>query len=98
MSDEKNIAAEAHSVEDSGRLTGTQRDLLRFIAGETALGGGGVCCSKRELANQFGRNIKTIDRCLSDLRRRGLIEVEMSFDERGAQVASTYRAVLARGA
>ena len=42
MSDEKNIAAEAHSVEDSGRLTGTQRDLLRFIAGETALGGGGL--------------------------------------------------------
>ena len=97
MSGEKDGALEAHSVEDGGRLTKTQRDLLRFIAGETAVSGG-VSCTKRELADRFDRNVKTIDRCLSDLRRRGLVEAEMTFDARGGQVASTYRAVMAKGA
>lgn len=71
-------------------LTKTQRDLLRYIAGETALNGG-VCCTKRELANLTGRNLKTIDRCLSALRREGLVEAEMRFGENGAQLGSWYR-------
>lgn len=97
VSDEKDGVVEAQPAEDGVCLTKTQRELLRFIAGETAVGGG-VSCTKRELANRFGRNVKTIDRCLADLRRRGLVEAEMAFDERGAQVASRYRAVLQRGA
>lgn len=92
MPGEKNVTSDAWATGDGGHLTKTQRDLLRFIAGETAVNGG-VRCTKRELADQFGRNVKTIDRCLSDLRRRGFVEAEMTFDERGAQVASTYRVV-----
>ena len=72
-------------------LTRTQRELLRSIGGETALNGG-ISCTKRDLANLTGRNIKTIDRCLAGLRRDGLVEVEMRFSESGAQLASRYRA------
>lgn len=97
MSGEKDGALEAHSVKDGGHLTKTQRDLLRFIAGETALHGG-VCCSKRELAERLGRNVKTIDRCLSDLRRRGIVSVEMRFSESGGQIENEYRVVMGTGA
>ena len=75
------------------RLTKTQQSLLRYIAGETALRGG-VVCSKRELAEMLGRNVKTIDRCLASLRREVLVEAEMRFAESGAQVTSEYRAIL----
>ena len=74
-------------------FTPTQVEILRYLAGETLLHGG-VCCSKRELASRLDCNIKTIDRCLSDLRRRGLVSAEMRFDERGAQGPSLYRVVL----
>lgn len=60
------------------------------MAGETALHGC-ACCTKQELADRFGRNVKTIDRCVADLRKRGVIEVEMRFDGRGGQLASAYR-------
>ena len=78
---------------DGRRFTKTQEALLRYIAGETMLRGG-ACCTKKELAELTGRNVKTIDRCLSELKSEGVIEVEMRFDERGAQVSSRYRAVL----
>lgn len=87
---------EAHTQRRRDRerhsFTPTQERILRYVAGETMLHGG-ACCSKRELAELFGRNVKTVDRCLSDLRKRGLISVEMRFDERGAQVSSCYRVV-----
>lgn len=63
-------------------LTRTQRELLRYIGGETALNGG-VCCTKRDLARLTGRSVKTIDRSLAGLRRDGLVEVEMRFAESG---------------
>ena len=78
---------------DGRRFTKTQEALLRYIAGETMLRGG-ACCTKKELAELTGRNVKTIDRCLSELKSEGVIEVEMRFDERGGQIASRYRAVL----
>lgn len=74
-------------------FTPTQEMILRYLAGETVLHGG-VCCSKRDLAARMDCNVKTIDRCLSDLRRRGVVSVEMRFDKRGAQVPSLYRVVL----
>lgn len=71
-------------------FTKTQEALIRLIAGETALRGCALC-TKRELAERLGRNVKTIDRCVADLRRRGVIDVEPRFDERGGQLASAYR-------
>ncbi|WP_455139970.1 hypothetical protein [Thermophilibacter sp.] len=73
------------------RLTPTERDILRHVAAETALRGGAVC-SKRDLAEVVGRNVKTVDHAVASLRSRGLVEVEARFDERGGQLASRYRA------
>ena len=75
--------------------TETQEQLIRYIAGETAVHGG-ACVTKGELAKIVGRNVKTVDRLIADLRRRGVVETEMRFDESGGQVASVYR--LAQGA
>lgn len=75
------------------RLTATQEKLLRYIAGETAVHGS-VRCSKRDLAQLLGRNVKTIDRGITRLCREGALEVRMRHDERGAQIESEYRAVL----
>lgn len=90
-------AGDASARPRRGRLrrafTPTQEMILRYLAGETVLHGG-VCCSKRDLASRLDCNVKTIDRCLSDLRKRGLVSAEMRFDEHGAQVPSLYRVVL----
>ena len=75
------------------RFTRTQEMLLYLIAGETVLNGG-VRCTKRQLADLVGRNVKTIDRCMSALRRQGLVEAQTNFDENGAQVSNTYRVTL----
>ena len=72
------------------RFTRTQEMLLRFIAGETVLNGG-VRCTKRQLASLVGRNVKTVDRSIAQLRREGLLETEMGFAENGAQTCSVYR-------
>lgn len=76
-------------------FTKTQEGLLRYLAAETAIHGS-VACTKSELARIVGRNVKTVDRSISDLRRRGYVEVEMNFGTNGAQVKSTYRVVLER--
>lgn len=75
------------------RFTKTQESILRYLAGETALNGG-VSCTKQQLADLLGRNVKTIDRCMSALRRQGLVEAQTNFDENGAQVPNTYRVTL----
>ena len=49
--------------------------------------------SKARIAAELGRNGKTIDRLVSDLRRRGIIEITPSFDACGAQLANAYRVV-----
>lgn len=72
------------------RFTKTQEMLLYLIAGETVLNGG-MRCTKRELADLIGRSVKTVDRSIASLRREGLIEIEMNFDESGAQIESVYR-------
>ena len=53
-----------------------------------------MSCTKQQLADLLGRNVKTIDRSLSDLRRQGLVEARTNFDENGAQVSNTYRVTL----
>lgn len=89
--------AEEPSPHKRGRkrhlFTPTEEELLRYIAGETFLHGG-VCCSKRELAARLRRNVKTIERSISDLRNRGVVSVEMRYDESGGQVPSLYRVVI----
>ena len=80
----------ANEAGDVLRLNKTQEGLLRYIAGETAVNGG-ASCTKRELAERFRKNVKTIDRNIAFLRQHGLVEAEMRFDEHGAQVASVYR-------
>lgn len=76
-------------------FTKTEEQLIRYIAAETALRGS-ACCSKRELADIIGVSVKTMDRSISDLRRRGYIEVEMNYSENGAQTHSSYRVVFDR--
>lgn len=46
----------------------------------------------------LGRNVKTVDRLLADLRNRGLVKVVSRFDEHGGQLANTYRIVVAESA
>lgn len=77
-------------------FTKTQEALLRYLAGETALHGE-VCCTKRQLAELVGRNVKTVDRGIADLRRRGYVSVEMRFSENGGQGPSAYRVVTPGG-
>lgn len=72
-------------------FTPTQVALLRYISGETQRHGG-VCCSKQGLADLLGCNIKTVDRNVADLRKRGLVTVEPRFGENGGQISSQYRA------
>ena len=74
------------------RFTKTQIAILGYLAGETALRGG-VSCTKQQLADRMGRNVKTIDHSVSKLRQEGLVEVETNYDERGAQLSNTYRVV-----
>ena len=70
-------------------FTKTQEHLIEYIAAKTAECGG-VQLTKRELAQVVGRSVGTVDRLMSDLRRRGIIEEEMRFNESGGQVASVY--------
>lgn len=70
-------------------FTETQEHLIEYIAAKTAECGGAQL-TKRELAQIVGRNVRTVDRLMSDLRRRGIIEEEMRFNESGGQVASVY--------
>lgn len=71
-------------------FTKTQEHLIEYIAAKTAECGG-VQLTKRELAQIVGCNVGTVNRLMSDLRRRGVIEEEMRFNDSGGQIASMYR-------
>lgn len=68
------------------RLTPTERQILSFLANHE-----GVPCTKAEIAEALGRNRKTIDRLVSNLRADGLLISEPSWGENGRQLANTYR-------
>ena len=85
-------AAPARRGPKKREFTRTEEQLLRYIAGETAVNGG-VCCTKQELARMLNRHVRTIDRLVKDLRERGLIQTEMRRGEDGAQLPSRYRTV-----
>lgn len=73
-------------------FTRTQEQILRLIAGETAVHGG-ICCTKQELADRLNRNEKTVSRLIKGLRERGYIEAQMRYGADGGQLPSLYRTV-----
>lgn len=81
-------------------FTKTQERIIRYIADET-LRRGEAAVSKRELAEIVGCHRGTVDRLVSDLKSRGVIEEKPRFDASGGQLANAYRIadskVLTRG-
>ena len=72
------------------RLTPTQRNLISNIASHQ-VDDGFVAISKREMAEYLGKCEKTIDRAVSDLRKRGLVETSSRYGAGGGQIANAYR-------
>lgn len=68
------------------RLTPTERRILLYVAHHN-----GKACSKGEIAQELGRNKKTVDRLVARLRSDGLLESEPVWDENGGQRANVYR-------
>lgn len=68
------------------RLTPTERSILTFISERE-----GKPCTKRELALALGRNQKTIDRLVSNLRADGLLVSVSRWGEDGGQLANSYK-------
>lgn len=68
------------------RLTPTERKILEYVIEHE-----GKPCSKAQIAEALGRNQKTIDRLVANLRHEGLLVVEHAWGENGGQLANTYR-------
>ena len=51
----------------------------------------GKPCTKAEIAEALGRNRKTIDRLISQLRAEGLLVSQAMWSEDGGQLANIYR-------
>lgn len=83
-------AQKGKSKEGSDRLNSSQRHLIAIIASHQ-VGDGFVAFSKRDLTELLGRSGKTVDSVVSNLRRRGLIEVMPRYAETGGQISSAYR-------
>lgn len=73
-----------------GNLTSYQREILGFIAAESAQAGA-CMASKSMIARSVGCSEKTVDRAMRHLRSTGLIVVESRFGEDGSQQANVYR-------
>ena len=81
---------EAGRQKGDDHLTPTQRNLISLIASHQ-VEGGTVAFSKHEIALRLGKCERTIDRKLSDLKRRGLIETLPRYMETGGQTSNAYR-------
>ena len=68
------------------RLTKTEVAILAYV-GEHE----GELCSKAQIDEALGRNVKTVDRLVSALRSDGLLVVEPRWAETGGQLANAYR-------
>lgn len=71
-------------------LTPSQQRILGYIAAQTAIEGSAQC-TKRDLADMFNCDVKTVDRAISHLRREGVIEVVPRYRDNGAQLGNAYR-------
>lgn len=67
-------------------FTPTERRIIAFLVERE-----GRPCSKREIAEALGRNQKTIDRLVSQLRAEGLVVSQPRWGENGRQLANVYR-------
>ncbi len=74
-----------------GRHAFAHERVLVFIALETRLEGA-VRCSKREVSEMLGVNLRTVDRAVMRLRASGEIESVPCHTATGAQVGNEYRA------
>ena len=86
----KPVQVDAGREKGDDHLTPTQRRLIELIAAHQ-VGGGAVALSKREIALRLGKCERTIDRKLSDLKRRGLIEASPRYMDTGGQTSNAYR-------
>lgn len=75
------------AVGAAGHLTPTERQIIAYLRDNS----GSLSRSKAVIAEELGRSVKTVDRNISDLCRKGVVTVEPSWDERGAQLPNTYR-------
>lgn len=76
----------SHTAVEQRRLTPTERRILTYLAERE-----GQPCTKAQIADDLGRNRKTIDRLVSKLRAEGLLVSEPTWGEDGGQLANTYR-------
>lgn len=83
-------AMQAGRPKGPDHLTPSQRMLIAFFASHS-VDGEPVAMTKREVATSLGRCEKTIDRIVSDLRRRDLLEAIPRHLENGGQVSNAYR-------
>ncbi|OUO47324.1 hypothetical protein B5F79_05175 [Olsenella sp. An285] len=67
------------------RLTRTAIRILAYIGGHE-----GEACSKAQIARALGRNVKTVDRLISQMKEDGLIIVEPRWGKDGGQIANSY--------
>lgn len=73
-----------------GQLTPYQREILGYIAAESARTGA-CCVSKNVIAKVVGCSEKTVDRAVRCLRAEGFLVVEPCYGESGEQAANSYR-------
>ena len=68
------------------RLTPSARAILEYLSERQE-----EPVTKAAIAAELGRCEKTVDRLMSKLREEGYVEVESRWNERGAQLANSYR-------
>lgn len=74
------------------RLTPTERKILLYVSHHN-----GEAFAKGDLAEELGRNKKTVDRLIARLRSEGLLVSEPVWDEHGGQRANVYRIASGEG-
>ena len=84
-----NERAEDTTRATSQHLTPTERRLIVYMRSHH----GKLSCSKALLAEELGRSVKTVDRSIAGLRRKGMLQVESAWAENGGQLPNTYRLV-----
>ena len=82
---------EAGRLKGPDHLTPTQRALIALIV-QAQDQDGSATLTKREMAERLGKCEKTVDRLISDLRQRKLLESVPRYTEKGGQVGNAYRA------